>query len=93
MGGGAVVSKAHRGWSTFLPLYSGTPRLLWCRYPEAARTCVSPWAALFAARAAAVRRRNEILSGSFQSAEQRKACFLNQNVDANLEKYIFSVDK
>lgn len=34
--------RVHRGWSTCLQLCGGTPRLLWCRYPEATQTCVAP---------------------------------------------------
>lgn len=34
--------RVHRGWSTCLQLCGGTPRLLWCRYPEATQICVAP---------------------------------------------------
>lgn len=50
-----VGPRVHRGWSTCLQLCGGTPRLLWCRYPEATPICVASWVALSAAHAATVR--------------------------------------
>lgn len=52
-------SKVHHGWSTCLQLCGGTPRLLWCRYPEATQICVAPWAALSSGHAATVRLDSE----------------------------------
>lgn len=53
-GGGEVERgpRVRREWSTCLQLCGGTPRLLWCRYPEATQICVAPSAAPSAARAA-----------------------------------------
>lgn len=55
-GGGPRV---RREWSTCLQLCGGTPRLLWCRYPEATQICVAPSAAPSAARAATGERRRD----------------------------------
>lgn len=37
-----VGPRVHQRLSTCLQLCGGTPRLLWCRYPEATQTCVAP---------------------------------------------------
>lgn len=52
-------SRVHHGWSTCLQLCGGTPRLLWCRYPEATQICVAPLAALSSGHAATVRLDSE----------------------------------
>lgn len=51
-GSGGGGPRVRREWSTCLQLCGGTPRLLWCRYPEATQICVAPSAAPSAARAA-----------------------------------------
>lgn len=57
--GGREGPRVRREWSTCLQLCGGTPRLLWCRYPEATQICVAPSAAPSAARAATGERRRD----------------------------------
>lgn len=61
-----VRPRVHRGWSTCLQLCGGTPRLLWCRYPEATQICVAPWGALSSGHAATVKWTGKTSKGSFR---------------------------
>lgn len=82
---GSGGSRARRGWSTFPQLCGGTPRLLWCRYPEATQICVSPWAALFAAPPATEvgdKNRNFVMLSVFYGSRQvttRRVLFTLEN--------------